>query len=338
MKAVLSQSPPLKHLERLTTSVGLFEHSLLHEPRIEHGYCVDDVARALVLLSREPQLDDPAKEMLNTYLQFTLAAVASDGRCHNRMNLDGIWTDSPGSGDWWGRAAWGLGFAAVYAPEADQRTAALRGITLLSQKFSPDLRATAFAALGAGEILLANPDNDPARKILVEFRNRVSHQISPNWYWPEPRLGYGNASIAEATIIAGLALDDSSTTKRGIKMLEFLLSVETRGDHFSPTPVGGRGPGDDDIRFDQQPIEIAAIADACARAWQIDKDPRWINELERAWRWFLGENDVGVMMFDPKTGAGYDGLHAHGPNLNQGAESTIAMLSTAQHFYSNERE
>ena len=35
-------------------------------------------------------------------------------------------------------------------------------------------------------------------------------------------------------------------------------------------------------------------------------------------------------MFDPGTGAGYDGLERHGRNLNQGAESTLAMLATAQ--------
>ena len=116
-------------------------------------------------------------------------------------------------------------------------------------------------------------------------------------------------------------------------MLEFLLRIETRDEHFSPTPVGGRGPDDFESQFDQQPIEIAAIADACARAWTITSNPRWIAEIARAWKWFLGENDVGVPMFNPDTGGGFDGLHAHGPNQNQGAESTMAMLSTAQQFY-----
>jgi hypothetical protein len=36
-------------------------------------------------------------------------------------------------------------------------------------------------------------------------------------------------------------------------------------------------------------------------------------------------------MVDPLTGAGFDGLHAVGRNQNQGAESTLAALSTAQH-------
>jgi hypothetical protein len=36
------------------------------------------------------------------------------------------------------------------------------------------------------------------------------------------------------------------------------------------------------------------------------------------------------MMFDVLTGGGYDGLTEHGLNLNQGAESTLAMISTLQ--------
>jgi hypothetical protein len=35
-------------------------------------------------------------------------------------------------------------------------------------------------------------------------------------------------------------------------------------------------------------------------------------------------------MWDPATGGGYDGLQATGANLNQGAESTLALISTLQ--------
>jgi hypothetical protein len=52
--------------------------------------------------------------------------------------------------------------------------------------------------------------------------------------------------------------------------------------------------------------------------------------VDLAARWFLGRNDVGAVMFDPATGAGYDGLTERGPNLNRGAESTLALLATLQ--------
>ncbi len=93
----------------------------------------------------------------------------------------------------------------------------------------------------------------------------------------------------------------------------------------------GRGPDDLTAGFDQQPIEVAAIADACATAYRITGDPRWLVGINLATRWFLGENDSMTLMFDPVSGGGYDGLKSDGPNLNQGAESTLAMLSTLQH-------
>ncbi len=333
MSADFSRTPPLDHLERLTTSIGMYEHALFHEPKPEHGYCVDDVARGLVFLCREPKLSPRAEKMLDLYLNFTLAAITEDGACHNRMDDKGHWTDEAGRGDWWGRACWGLGFAATHAPEPGQRAAALDGFRLLSITHSPDLRAISFATLGAGEILLYGHDEGVARNIALDAKTRLSQQISPDWFWPETRLGYSNASLAEAAMVAGQTLHSEELIDCGMGMLEFLLTLEIRDGHLSPTPVGGRGPGETEMEFDQQPIEVAAIADACARAWTITGDSRWPLEIERAWGWFGGDNDVGAAMFDPKTGAGFDGLHAHGPNQNQGAESTMAMLSTAQQYY-----
>ncbi len=322
---------PLTHLKRMSTSVGLYEHAKFEEPRPEHGYCVDDVSRGLILLCKESDLDEDSLQLINVYLGFTLKAIAPDGRCHNRMNTQGVWTDRPSTEDCWGRAIWALGVCAVNAPEDIQRRRALEGFRILSLASTRNLMGLAFAALGAGEVLLADPKNASAKKILVETRRRiVPLDSSDTWYWPESRLRYSNGSVAQAVLLAGQALGDEETTKRGIRMLEFLIDIETEGDRFSVTPVGGRGPHDERPGFDQQPIELAAITNACMQAWTITGEDKWLAEVHRAWLWFLGSNDAGMKMFIPDTGAGYDGLHLHGPNLNQGAESTIAMLSTAQ--------
>ncbi|MBI3430560.1 MAG: glycosyltransferase [Actinobacteria bacterium] len=326
----VARQPTFAHLKRLTTEIGLQEHALFDEPRPEHGYCVDDVARGLVLLCRESDLDPTELAMLELYLNFTLRALSEDGSCHNRMDSSGEWVDQPGRGDWWGRAMWGVGFAAVHAPLESQRTRAVEGFRILARTTSPDLKSLSFASLGAGELLLAHPEESSARRILEHARIRLTHSSSDSWIWPEKRLSYSNGSVAEAVILIGWALGDTPTLERGISLLEFLLKIETRSGHFSVTPTEGREDDEGAMGFDQQPIEIAAIADACARAFQVTGDRRWAEEVERAWSWFLGNNDIGVPMFDPETGAGYDGLHDRGPNLNQGAESTISMLSTAQ--------
>lgn len=331
MKDPIMIKLPLTHLKRMSTSVGLYEHAKLDEPRPEHGYCVDDVSRGLILLCKESDLDEDSLQLLNVYLGFTLKAIAPDGRCHNRMNTQGVWTDRPSTEDCWGRAIWALGVCAVNAPEDIQRRRALEGFRTLALASTRDLMPLVFAALGAGEVLLADSKNASAKKILLETRRRVVPlDSSAAWYWPESRLRYSNGSVAQAVLLAGQALHDEATVKMGLRMLEFLVDMETQGDHFSVTPAGGRGPDDVDPGFDQQPIELAAIANACMQAWTITGEDKWLGAVHRAWHWFDGVNDVGTRMFVPDTGAGFDGLHLRGPNLNQGAESTIAMLSTAQ--------
>jgi hypothetical protein len=190
----------------------------------------------------------------------------------------------------------------------------------------------AFAALGAGELLLARPDEVSARHLLHDAVSVLeSTGTNPSWPWPEDRLTYSNGSIVEALLLAGEALPDTSAQTHGLYLLRFLLRMETGQDRLSVTPVGGRGPFDSKPGFDQQPIEVAAIGAACARAYELTDDPEWLQGVQMSWAWFLGDNDISTPMFDPSTGGGFDGLQRHGKNLNQGAESTLAVLATAQH-------
>jgi hypothetical protein len=324
--------PVFDHLERLSDDRGLFEHALGTVPRREHGYCVDDVARGLVVVCHEPEPGLSVRRLARCYLAFVLDALDPAGACHNRMAADGQWRDEPAVGDWWGRALWGLGVAATSAQTAGMRARALGGFRIAAQARSPHVRSMAFAALGAAELLSKRPGELAARALLMDTlavigRPRID---DPDWPWPEERLSYANASIAEALIVAGDALPDESALNRGLSLLEFLLRTQTRDGHLSVTPVGGRGPGDVGPGYDQQPIEVSALAGACASAFRVTLQPSWLTGVSLAWDWFGGDNDSATPMFDPRTGGGYDGLERHGRNLNQGAESTLAMLATAQ--------
>jgi hypothetical protein len=327
-------SPVFDHLDALTDDRGLFEHAVHATPRPEHGYCVDDVARGLVVTCREPDPGPVVQRLRDCYLEFVLAALAVDGRCHNRMAADGRWQDEPALGDWWGRAVWALGVAAGQPEAARIRARAVAGFRLATQQRSPFARSMAFAALGAEAMLQARPKDKFAWDLLHDAGVAVNTGVPSarrDWPWPEPRLRYANGTVAEALLVAGDALPDRVLLARGLELLAFLLRVETRDGHLSVTPVAGRGAGDLGPGFDQQPIEVAALADACATAYRVTADPHWLTGINLAWRWFLGHNDSRIPMFDPSTGGGYDGLQPGGRNLNQGAESTLAMLSTAQH-------
>lgn len=307
----------------------MFEHAEGSRPRIEHGYCVDDNARLLIVASRDSE-SPRAQQLSGLALQFVLASQMSDGRCRNRMNADGVWTDRASTDDCWGRAIWGLGVAATQHHDENVRAAALQGFTVSVERRSTTRRSMAFAALGAADVLGALPEHAGARVFLRDALIALGTIPAGSWRWPEARLTYANAALAEAVIAAGSALDEGVDRDRGLAMLAWLINLETPLGHLSVTGTAGRSAGQEGPQFDQQPIEAAAMADACWRALAITGESAWVRGLQSAAAWFEGENDAGMVMHDPKTGGGYDGLLSNGVNKNQGAESTLAYLSTMQ--------
>ena len=191
-----------------------------------------------------------------------------------------------------------------------------------------------FAALGAAEVLRRRPDETsrprPARGDAVT-RHRADGR-RPAGPGPSPACATRNGVVAEALIVgrrrparAGASLD------RGLRLLSSCSSIETRDGHLSVTPVGGRGPA--------TPARASTSSRSRSPRSPTPAPARTGSPATRAgWRG-SGWRGTGSSATTTavrrcstrRTGGGYDGLQADGPNLNQGAESTLAMLSTAQH-------
>lgn len=324
--------PDFGHLERMTDAHGTFEHADHARPRKERGYCTDDMARVLVVTSREPNPDAFVRDLARKALRFVSDAQGVRGDCCNRRDSSGRWRGAHSVEDCWGRSLWGFGTAAARSPDDLVRQLALARFERGARQRSPWPRAMAFAALGAHEVLAVRPGDQVALGLLEAAVKVVGRPANGTaWPWPEPRLSYANAALPESMMAAGEALGRPGLIDEGLDLLAWLLDHETNDGHLSVTPVGGSDPEGSRPAFDQQPIEIAAIADACARAATLADKDRWIAGVERAVGWFLGDNDARALMWDPDSGGGYDGLRADGPNLNQGAESTLALISTLQH-------
>ncbi len=318
------------HLIAMTDGFGTYEHAEFSTPRREHGYCVDDVARVLLVSAREPRRSAALEELAVGSLAFLRDSMGDRGDVRNRRSADGRWTDHGSVEDNWGRALWGLGTAAA-SNHGSIDAEALRLFERGATQRSRWPRAMAFATLGAAAVLRVERSNRSAIDLLRDAADFMGEADAGGaWPWLESRLAYANALLPDAMMAAGVALGRPGLVRRGLGLLGWLLAHETRDGHLSVTPVGGSGSHDVGPRFDQQPIEVATIADACARAATLDDSAAWLNGIRMADAWFDGDNDVKVVMWDPSTGGGFDGLMVHGANLNQGAESTLALLSTRQ--------
>ncbi len=330
--------PKLDHIVRLTDDVGIMQHAKFVIPDRRHGYCTDDNARALiaVLMARDMVPDNGrAVELACTYLGFLNYAFDEHaGRFRNFMDYERRWKDETGSQDSHGRALWSLGEVIDLAESNDIRGAALelfeKALPAVLEFDSP--RAWAFALEGIRAYLHKFSGDSEAKRI----RERLAVQLyecwrkcaSDDWPWIEGIVTYDNGSICRALITSGSWMQREDILEAGLVSLAWLMEIQTgAGGNFAP--VGNKGwfpRGGVMARFDQQPIEALSMITACRAAYDLTRDVKWLMHARRCLEWFLGRNDLGAHLYDHMTGGCCDGLHAVGPNLNQGAESTLACF------------
>lgn len=324
----------------MTGELGIFQHAIGSNPDPAHGYCVDDVARSLeVDLLQARALGWPiVAASADRNLRFLEDAFEEKrGRFRNFRNADGSWVEDPGSNDSLGRAMLALGATIASAPDAKlvERAVALFGLALPAAGKMTSPRAMASAVLGCAAVhgsALGVAATALMRRQATDLQARFLWLARPGWPWLEDELTYENAILPRALIVAGDRLGAKAMLAIGLQVLDWLINVQTAPEgHLSPIGNGWWPRAGEKSRFDQQPIEATALLLAAEAAHRVTREPRYLAAMECAYAWFLGANDLGVRVADPRRGAGADGLTAGGVNTNQGAESTLMWLMAAEH-------
>lgn len=317
-----------QHLLSLVNEDGIYQHCDGLTPIAEHGYRVEDAARALIVIERDRDAPPAVRDISQVCMDFLAEAQSPGGSIVSRRSLEGEWHGENGADDHWGLAMWAWGTVVGRSENLDHLERAIDSFHRSAHERTPFLRPMAFAALGAAEYLSRFPFNEVALDILCVTRDRISHNANGIWPWPENRLTYVNALLPHALILAGHHLGDRKALQHGLTMLTWLVELQTRSGHLAPIGGWGWSPGEDQPTFNQQPIEVAHLVEACLAAYTVTQDPTWLEPARLGGLWFYGLNDSGVWMHDPQTGGGYDGLHISGRKDDRGAESTLAYLST----------
>ncbi|GAM97838.1 glycosyltransferase [alpha proteobacterium U9-1i] len=337
----------LRWLERMTDDCGILQHTRFNVPDRNHGYCVDDNARALIATVRLAMLQ-PANtrlaDLASRYAAFVEHAWNPDRWAfRNFMGYDRRWLEDVGSQDSVGRTLWSIGETARFALDPELRGWALDlwGRAAPAAQALTSSRALAFTALGQHALLMAG--HADARheldRVARELLRRFNEGCCDTWNWFEDVLGYDNARVPEAMLRAGEALRDQGLIDAGLSALDWLRSIQTHsGGRFAP--VGAESFGRTRTRpalFDQQPIEVCATVDACWAAFDVSGDRAWAEEAERAFAWFFGGNVLSMPVALPETGGSFDGLTRTGVNRNQGAESGLSYLMALCAMHARQR-
>jgi len=332
----------LDHLKKLTTGFGMIQFATINQPDMESGYTLDDNARAMIAMCQHFELtrDEADVKYIHTYFNFIKYCLQPGGHFLNYVNEAKEFTEQNNSTnleDSNGRAIWALGYlvslekllpGALIQDAALTLQSALQNINKIHST-----RAMAFVIKG---LYYQNTNKDSADNtaLLKHLADRLvqmyRHEAVENWQWFESYLTYANGILPEAMLCAWLATGETTYRIIARSSFDFLLS-KTFGENSIRVISNkswlhkGREPGSM-AKGGEQPIDVAYTIIALSKFYDLFKEENYRHKLETAFNWFLGNNHLHQVIYNPCTGGCYDGLEENYVNLNQGAESTISYL------------
>lgn len=331
--------PPivLGHLMSLVSDSGIIQHCKVSEPDYRHGYSIDDQARGLIvasLLSGGAGKPKSAVRLADVTLGYIERAALPEGGFHNFLSTDGRWLDKIGSGDSFGRTIWALGTAAASnsTPEYRERSVALLTQHLPRARRLRSPRAIAFSLLGCCEIVgTGSQEIEQAQRIALHLGAKLvryfEQSSTGDWPWFEEIKSYSNARLPESLFRGAAVFDEPGWAVVAAKSLNFLMEVTNVDGVFAPIGNKGWYPKEGKrALFDQQPVDTGAMVDACVVACDITSDSKYLDFAAFAMDWYYGKNMLRLPMYEPWSGAVYDGLGEREANLNQGSESVLTYL------------
>ncbi|MGK4567078.1 hypothetical protein [Flavobacterium sp. 3HN19-14] len=324
----------------MTTDFGMFQFAKINQPDVNSGYTLDDNARAMIAIGQHYKLTFEESDLtyIHIYLDFIEYCQQADGKFLNYVDFNKNFTDQNAVDsleDSNGRAIWALGYIISLGhilPEEILIKAKMvfhKAISGCCNDFD-STRAMAFIIKGL-YYYNRHEKHTEVRKYIKVLADKIvqmyRHESSADWKWFESYLTYANSVIPEAILCAYAVTGDFVYRDIAKESFDFLLK-----NTFSENAIkviSNRSwmlKGEEREDFGEQPIDVAYTIIALRKFHDIFKNPMYVDKMEIAFNWFLGNNHLQQIIYNPCTGGCYDGLEENCVNLNQGAESTISYL------------
>ena len=325
----------LTHINRLTDDTGIIQHATYGIPNLKEGYCLDDNARALlmVLMAYRQMKDNRALELSPIYLSYIHYMQNADGTFRNFMSFNRNFLDKVGSEDSFGRTIWALGYLLDNAPNDAYYQTGKQVFFNASPNFEKlkSIRSIANTMIGISHYLKSNPSDDSMterlRNLALNLIKHYEENESPDWKWFESLLAYDNGILPLALLHSAEILNDDKIKRTALESMDFLTKHTFKENYLSI--IGNEKwykKEEERSVYAQQPIDAMAMVLMYQQAFQLTKDKDYISKLYTSFLWFLGENDLRMSLYDFETKGCCDGFESYGVNRNQGAESSLAYL------------
>ena len=332
----------LDHIKKLTTDFGMIQFSKINQPDITSGYTLDDNARALVAICQHYKLTRNESDIkyINIYFNFIKHCLQPEGYFLNYVNEQKLFTEQNNStnlADSNGRAIWALGYllsnSALFSNKLIIEAELIMQNALLNVSKIHSTRAMAFAIKGLYYYGKKNKSENNV-SILRMLANRLAqmykHEAEKEWQWFESYLTYANSILPEAMLCAWLATGETIYKEIAKSTFDFLMSKIFKQNKIKViSNKNWMHKGEEAIADEnggEQPIDVAYTILALSKFYEVFKDEDYLQKMEASFNWFMGNNHLQQIIYNPCTGGCYDGLEENYVNLNQGAESTVSYL------------
>ncbi len=329
--------PPfsLVHINRMTDDTGIIQHAKFGIPNLKEGYCLDDNARALlmVLMAYRQMKDTKALELSAIFLSYIHYMQNANGTFRNFLSFSRNFLDEVGSEDSFGRTIWALGYLLGNAPNDAYYQTGKSIFFNASPNFEKlkSIRGIANTMIGISYYLKSNPSDDSMterlRNMALSLISHYKQNETSEWKWFEELLAYDNGILPLALLHSAEILNDDQITKVAFESMHFLTNHTLKDKYLSV--IGNekwyKKEGERSV-FAQQPIDAMAMVLMYHQAFHLSRDKEFLNKLYTSFLWFLGENDLRMSLYDFETQGCCDGFESYGVNRNQGAESSLAYL------------
>lgn len=327
-----------KHIQELTTDYGMLQFSDFSTPDPSSGYTLDDNARALIAMTMyyKSHKDIETLKLITSYLDYIEIVQQDNGWFQNYMGFDEKLTNQNlevNLEDANGRALWCLGFVisnSLFLPEAITKKAEKcfhKALPNLADFISP--RAIGFAIKGL--YYFHKDSKTEIEKITQQLVDKLMRYYEltsePDWNWYEDYLTYANSVVPEAMMYAYLILGNKKYKEIAEVTFDFLLShYFMKGKIQVISNNGWFHKRNQRTFYGEQPIEVAYTIFTLELFFEVTQKSKYKEQLQIAFSWFLGNNHLNQIMYNPVNGACYDGLEKDHININQGAESSVCYF------------
>lgn len=333
--------PPvnLSQIKRMSHGFGIIQFSKGNRPDIRTGYTLDDNARALMAMSRMygDTRDSSCLKYIRIYLNFISYCLQADGTFLNYVDKDRSFTPQNQEvelNDCTGRAICALGYfislGVHFTDDSVSKATRILEQALPAMQKIRSPRSIAFAIKGLYYYNWKNPLAQRSVQIallaarLTDYYQRTA---VPDWQWFEECLTYDNSILPEALLYAYLDGGEVLYKNLARESFDFLLKQIFINNQIKVVSnQGWKLKGKTVEKFGEQPVDIANTVIALGLFYKVFREPEYLKKQRRAFNWFLGDNHLHQIIYNPVTGGCYDGLEENNVNLNQGAESTICYL------------